>query len=207
MLLSDLEMSGPRENSVGARTWASQVGSLDNVAHVIFRHRNLNKHLRFHIIRADGLGCGRGQRGVLKKNLRGRGAYSKRTWGEEGRNQTKMNTQRKFEYPKTHTKHHNRVLKKNEYPTGSHHDEPGVLKKKKMSIPWSIPGQYAWDISQPSPPAPHMRLSVFFGPISPIHVCTHALGCVFLKRQDESTHYPMRKKTNASQIFHHTVKS
>ena len=109
MLLSELEMSGPRENSVGARTWASQVGSLDNVAHVIFRHRNLNKHLRFHIIRADGLGCGRGQRGVLKK---------------------KLNTQRKFEYPKTHTKHHNRVLKKKlstpQVPTTT---RPGYSKK------------------------------------------------------------------------------
>ena len=196
MFLSELDMSGPRENSVGARTWASQVGSLDNVAHLIFRHRNLNKHLRFHIIRADGLGCGRGQRGVLKKNLRGRGAYPKKTWTSKETLSTQKPTQNAtIGYPK-----------KIEYPTSSHHDEPLGIQKK-FEYPLKYPGSTSLGYLPTFPPAPHMRLSVFFGPISPIHVCTHALGCVFLKRQDESTHYPMRNKKNASQILHTTVES
>ena len=183
MLLSELEMSGPRENSVGARTWASQVGSLDNVAHLIFRHRNLNKHLRFHIIRADGLGCGRGQRGVLKKNLRGRGAYSNKNWIlKENLSTQKPTRNTTIGYSKKNwVPHRFPPRRTSEYP-------------EKFEYPLEHPGSICLGYLPTFPPAPHMRLSVFFGPISLIHVCTHALGCVFLKRQDESTHYPLRKK-------------
>ena len=207
MLLSELEMSGPRENSVGARTWASQVGSLDNVAHVIFRHRNSNKHLRFHIIRADGLGCGRGQRGVLKKSLRDRGAYSKKNLRGRGAYSNKNWILK--ENLSTQKPTRNTTIgysKKNWVP---HRFPPRRTRgtQKKFEYPLEHPGSICLGYLPTFPPASHMRLSVFFGPISPIHVCTHALGCVFLKRQDESTHYPMRKKTNASQILHTTVES
>ena len=181
MLLSELEMSGPRENSVGARTWAFQVGSLDNVAHLIFRHRNLNKHLRFHIIRADGLGCGRGQRGVLKKNLRGRGAYSKKLEGQRGVLKKTLNTQRKFEYPKTHTKHHNRVLKKKlstpQVPTTTN---PGYSKKN-----WVSPGASRVNmlgISPDLPPCPpHEAVCLFRTHIT--YTCLYACSgmCVSQK--------------------------
>ena len=52
----------------------------------------------------------------------------------------KLNIQRKFEYPKTHTKRHNRVYKKrNEYPTSSHDDEPGGIQTK-FEYPLEYPG-------------------------------------------------------------------
>ena len=203
MLLSELEMSGPRENSVGARTWASQVGSLDNVDHVIFRHRNLNKHLRFHIIRADGLGCGRGQRGVLKKGLRGRGAYSKKNLRGRGaypkKTWTSKETLSTQKPAQNATIGYQKKMSTPQVPTTTNL----WVSRKKLNIPWSIPGQHPWDISRPSP---HEAVCLF-RTISPSHVCTHALGCVFLKRQNEATHYPMWKKTNACQKLHHTVKS
>ena len=196
MLLSELEMSGPRENSVGARTWASQVGSLDNVAHVIFRHRNLNKHLRFHIIRADGLGCGRGQRGVLKKNLRGRGAYSKKSWIlKENLSTPKPTRNTTIGYSK-------KKMSTPQVPTTTN---PGVLKKS-LSIPWSIPGQYAWDISQPSPLPPTWGCLSFSDPYH-LYMFVRMLWDVCFSKDRMNQHTTPCGKKNASQILHTTVES